>query len=596
MAPPRKENAEFFIHRHKLGGHVYAATRPAYINEKTGKRDHKVVHWGKIIDNVFVPNEDFFALTPEDRAKFMFPDDVDTGTIKQLLPSKKKRCAPKSKPVNRCRFYGDIWLLEQIVQKIHLKDILMEIFEQKEDIVNDLLTLAYYQCITGYSLNHVARWQRIEATPSDNPLTPSRVTRLTQKITEEHRIGLLKHLAKRVKKNNACAVDSTTVSSYGDLANTHWGYNKEGLDLEVTMESVVYSLDDHIPIYYRIFSGNYPDSMALSLILDDLRNAHFEDLIYITDRGYDSKRNFERYISEKKKAIMALKTTQGLPLKILRTFKPFEVYPEELEFDPRTGYYMKQFDEEYKVEESNGEVIAADNLKINIYLNTERRTHELNQLRKEINIQETDLRNFLDNHETLPCDAILKRNYSYYTLKYDPDTRVLVSYTLNQKKIEKKRLLSGFFSNATIGLELSALEAHLQYKLRDEQEKHFRKEKSMMSGDRIRASSEEGVAGRHFLLFLSLILSAYLTYTWKSTDLKKKLATTKDVLDEMRTIQLIERSEEQKTVTPFIGLQVDITEAFGFEFPPGCEPNYTSKQVLEKKRGRPKKPEVESCS
>ena len=66
----------------------------------------------------------------------------------------------------------------------------------------------------------------------------------------------------------------------------------------------------------------------------------------------------------------------------------------------------------------------------------------------------------------------------------------------------------------------------------------------MMSGDRICASSEEGAAGRHFLLFLSLILSAYLTYTWKSKDLKKHLATTKDVLDEMRTIQLIEYAED----------------------------------------------------
>ena len=350
MARPRKENAEFFIHRHKLGGHVYAATRPVYINEKTGKRDHTVVHWGKIIDNVFVPNEDFFELTPEERARFLSLDDVDTGTIKQLLPSKKKRNAPKPKPVNRCRFYGDIWLFEQIAHRFGLKDILMEIFEQKEDVVNDLLSLACYQCITGYGLNHVVRWQRVEVAPPDKPLTPSRVTRLTQKITEEHRIGLLKHLAKRVKKNNACAVDSTTVSSYGDLVNAHWGRNREGLDIEVTMKSIAYSLDNHIPIYYRIFSGNYPDIMALSLILDDLHNTHVEDLIYITDRGYDSKKNFERYIAEKKKAIMALKTGQGLPLQILCTFEPFEFYPKELEFDSRTGYYMKQFDEEYKVE------------------------------------------------------------------------------------------------------------------------------------------------------------------------------------------------------------------------------------------------------
>jgi hypothetical protein len=66
-----------------------------------------------------------------------------------------------------------------------------------------------------------------------------------------------------------------------------------------------------------------------------------------------------------------------------------------------------------------------------------------------------------------------------------------------------------------------------------------------------------------------------------------------EVLDEMRSIRLIEHTNRAKMITPFVGAQVDICEEFGFSIPEGCAPTYTSRHLPKRKRGRPPKPKTE---
>jgi hypothetical protein len=39
-----------------------------------------------------------------------------------------------------------------------------------------------------------------------------------------------------------------------------------------------------------------PDSRSIGVILTDLEHAGFKNLILVTDRGYDTLRNLEKYI------------------------------------------------------------------------------------------------------------------------------------------------------------------------------------------------------------------------------------------------------------------------------------------------------------
>ena len=100
-------------------------------------------------------------------------------------------------------------------------------------------------------------------------------------------------------------------------------------------------------------------------------------------------------------------------------------------------------------------------------------------------------------------------------------TRVIKSFELNEKKVAKARILSGFFAIMTYGLDYVAMITFYTYCLSDEQEKYFLQMKEQMVSDRQQNWSEEGKTGRLFILFVSLTLSSYVRHIWKSTKLYK---------------------------------------------------------------------------
>lgn len=142
-------------------------------------------------------------------------------------------------------------------------------------------------------------------------------------------------------------------------------------------------------------------------------------------------------------------------------------------------------------------------------------------------------------------------------------------------------------------LDLSAMETFHAYRLRDEQEKYFQQMKSQMICDRQRNWSEEGKTGRLFILFVSMVISSYVRHIWKAIGLNESFSSSMELLSEMRSIRCIEHTGKAKFITPFVGAQIDICKAFGFELPKGCSPDYISRQKQPRRRSRPRKKVVE---
>jgi hypothetical protein len=587
-------NAQYRVKPHNNGGYIYASTQPPYLDPDTGKKKYRYIHWGSVDDNCkFIPGHRFYQASPEERARLIFPENWDMSEAKKLT-GLRSAGRPAYDDDHQNRFYGDIWLLEQIAMKTGVRQDLESVFNGNREIVDDILTLAMFPYLTKFNYSRVARWQKIAAAPSSRELTPKAITLLSQAITEQHRMNLLRLRAAKLGKNELCAVDSTSRSAYGwSLADTRWGKNKDRLPLEQTLEVVVYTLSSHMPVYYRTFPGNMPDSRSLETILMDLEHAGFKDLILITDRGYESLRNLEKYILRGQSMIMCAKTGQKNVVKTIQGLKEFGARPEEMSVDPEAMVYHKQYEIDYEVESTGQATKMSDRLKLNLYFDPVRRGLELMELDIALSFQEAGLGKLLQSREVLGDDTWIKREFCYYKVAYDPATRVIKSYALNENKVSKARSLSGFFAIMTHGVDYGAMEAFRAYSLRDEQEKYFQQMKDQMVADRQRNWSEEGKTGRLFILFVSLILSSYVRHIWKSTKLHEVFSSSLDVIDEMRTIRLIEHTNRAKVITPFVGAQVDICEAFGFDIPEGCAPTYVSRQKPARKRGRPPKKAVE---
>jgi hypothetical protein len=579
---------------HITHGYRYASTQPAYIDPDSGERKYRRVHWGTVDENLkFIPGPQFYQASPEDRVLLVFPGDWDMSEAEKFSGLR-----PPGRPAydgeHQNRFYGDIWLLEQITLKTGIRQDLEAVFRGNREIVDDIITLAIFPYITKFNYSRVARWQKIAAAPSSRELTTKAITLLTQSITEQHRMDLLGLRAARLGKDELCAVDSTSRSAYGwSLADIRWGKNRDHLPLEQTLEVVVYTLSSHMPVYYRTFPGNMPDSRSLETILTDLEHAGFKDLVLITDRGYESLRNLEKYILRGQSMVMCAKTGQQNVAKVIQGLGEFGARPEEMQIDPDAMVYFQQYGIDYEVESTGRTTKMSDRLKLNLYFDPVRKGLELMELDIALSFQETALGEFLENNEILGDDAWIKREFCYYKVSYDPATREIKSYERDEKKVSKARSLSGFFAIMTHGVDYGAMDAFRAYRLRDEQEKYFQQMKDQMVADRQRNWSEEGKTGRLFILFVSLILSSYVRHIWKTTRLKKMFCSSLDIVDEMRPIRLIEHTNRAKAITPFVGAQVDICEVFGFKIPDGCAPAYVSRQKQPRKRGRPPKKAVE---
>ena len=567
MARPIDPKAQYRIAIHNIGGHRYASTQPPYRDPVTGKLKHKRVHWGVLDDgNKFIPGSKYIFAPIEERSKLVFPDDWDMSELEKLSGGRKPgRPAIESQDENR--LYGDIWLMERVAEATGIRDDLMKTFDGNREIVDAVLALAYFPMSGRGTYDHLSAWARIAKTPYGGDLSSPNITALTQSITERNRMDLFRLRAKRLGKDELCAVDSTSRSAWGgSLPDIRFGKSKDRLPLPQTVEVVVYTLSGHMPVYYRTFPGNIPDSRSLETVLADLKNAGFRDLILITDRGYESVRNLEAYIDKGQPMIMGTKVGQSHVRREIDGFGSFGHHPEAMEIDPAERIYFKQYELEYRVEGKRENIKKSDKLRLNLYFDPVRRSQELIDLDVALKEQRESLEGILRDGMPLDDDATIKRIYRFYDLVYDGETRKLQSFSMNEKKVERARRESGFFANTTHGVDFDAMTAQNHYKLRDEQEKYFAMMKGIMGADRQRNWSELGKEGRLLILFVAQVIGCYMAYVRK-TKLDREFHSLQSVLDEMRPIRYIEHPNTKAAVTPFVGSQIKICEAFGFDIP-----------------------------
>ena len=113
------------------------------------------------------------------------------------------------------RLYGAFWLLERISRECGLYDDLTETFGGNMAKVNEVLSLAFFPYLSGKNYNRFARWQNANKTLLDYPLKPSAITRLTQSITDNDRMNLIKLRLNRLPEGARLDCDSTSRSAWG---------------------------------------------------------------------------------------------------------------------------------------------------------------------------------------------------------------------------------------------------------------------------------------------------------------------------------------------------------------------------------------------
>ena len=172
MPRPVDPSSQFRVKPHVTHGYTYASTRSPCIDPDTGKKKFPYIHWGTVNEEMkFIPGTPFYQATPEERAQLVFPEEWDMSAAESLTGLRKPG-RPAYEDVCQNRLYGDIWLLEQIADKLGIRQDLEAVFGGNREIVDDIITLAIFPYITRFTYNRVARWQSVAGASSSRVLTP----------------------------------------------------------------------------------------------------------------------------------------------------------------------------------------------------------------------------------------------------------------------------------------------------------------------------------------------------------------------------------------------------------------------------------------
>lgn len=558
---------------HRTGNHVYASTQGSYIDEQTGAKKYRRTHWGTLCDETrFVPNEKFLLLEPEERSRFVYPEDWDLSEIK-ALPTHRTAGRPRYVEADKDRLYGDIWLMEQVAQKLGLLADLETVFGGNREKALDVLSMSMYAYLTQQAYCHMAKWQDIARFPAVHKLTSPAITALAQSITEQNRMDLFRCRRARLGKQRLCALDSTTRTGVGHtLSDLRIGKSKDGSFRRQTTEVVVYSLDTHEPIYYRTFPGNMKDSSSLRIILSDLRHAGIKDVILVTDRGYECARSIDRCIVTGQALVTAANIRQKPILNRIREIGNVDGFePEGMTWLTEYKVYARQYDLKQCLRNRGGRHAASDRYKLNLYLDPVLRTEKRAELHQILREQEEKLQRLMDAGAAVSDQKL--REFGYYRVKRNSKTQAIESFERDEEKVRRADETFGFFANMTLGVDYSAEEALSVYHLRDEQEKYFYDMKTRLHADRQHNWSEAGLRGIRFIEFVALIMVSYIKHVWRSSEiLRTKFPTVFDMLLEMRPIHCIEHTSRTRVITPFVGKQKTVCLEFGFDVPSDCSP------------------------
>ena len=588
--PPRSDGKQQ-VYLYTCKGYRYASTQPVVIDPETGKKKLTRVLWGKVSESlVFTPNKTYLLADEKSRSMLDFPSAWDISVISEPaedpkeVPVKASRGRPSYEGQDVNRLYGDVWLLEQICDKTGLKADLLQVFDGDRQQVADLLTLAFFPYLTGYTYNRVQRWQRITKAPSHRSLSPEAITLFMQSITEQHRMDLFRLRNTRLSEHDFLAVDSTSRSCHGtSLSSARWGKNKEGDKMRQTNELVVYGLKSHMPVYYRQFPGNTPDTRTVDVLLTDLSHAGFSKVPLVMDRGYSSIASLELLLKKAHPFVLCTKVGWSLVSTVIDALniRKDGTRPECFILDPQYKLYRYQQEIPYALMRNGGRTEEVTGLMLNLYYDPLRRGAEIMQVDIDRHNQELDLQAIVT--EGLEVNAKeAKKSFPYYQITYNEQQNRILAFSLDKPALAKAVRLSGFIGILSYKVEGDAKKIWDIYHLRDEQEKLFSQMKTQIAARRTRAWSEEAHEGRLLVLFTALTFSSYLRHIWKTTDLHEKFSSSLEVLDEMRSIRCIEHTGRAKKVTPFIAKQLAICKSFDFEVPKGCKPAGNRRRKIKK--------------
>ena len=508
----------------EIGGRLYVYEYKSIWNKQKQRSEQKRVYIGRIINDVFVPNEKYL-LTQE-----LHKAERATFSGQRL-------------------FAGATYLLDQISDSLGLEADLKYCFPH---IYQEILSLSYYLALEPASpLYRFKRWAACHQHPGHKEISSQRSSELLGMITEAAKTEFLHRQARRRVENEYWFYDCTSISSYSQqLKQVKYGKNKEGDCLAQINLALLLGGVSGLPAYYRKLPGNITDVMTIQSLLKGIDGLNPGNIRVVMDRGFYSAQNTDDLYNSQHSFIMgakiSLKYIQAVLDSQRATFEQFENY------DAESALFIKRRRIDWPPAGIKSACPEKRSLFIHFYYNSQLAADEKTRFLKTLDIwqNELSLGKRRKEHE---------KSYAKYF--YLQGTTIKAK----QAVIDQATKNDGFFVLLT-NEEIDSTEALKIYRSKDLIEKSFSDLKERLNMRRACVSSEENLEGKLFIQYIGLIYLSYIKRAMDKAGLFKHY-TMQELFDELDVIELYKPSNTAAYYGEITDKQKKIFSALGVKAP-----------------------------
>ena len=478
-------------------------------NDK-GQPDNKRILIGKKEGDFLVPNHNYFDIFKVDKPE------------KEVIISDITRI-------------GNYILFDKITETLDIKFMLKSIFPEN---YNNLLTIALYMLTNNKAMMYLEDYQEENKTYS-KIITSQQSSEIFKNIYLNNRNDFFKKWIKKTKKDEYIAYDITSISSYA-TANEYveYGYNRDGEDLAQVNLGVYFGESSKLPIYYNLYSGSINDKTYLQYMVQGAKEQNINHAKLVLDTGFFSESNL-RYMADN--SITFIICMQNINF-IKEKIRKGNIVSSANSIKGR-DVYGKAFEYPFK----NKKFVA------HVYYDNDKKSVEEKNLYKLIDKYEEELTTLKTITETTS-----KKYRKFFDIIINEDETF--TYIKNHELIDDFRQYLGYFACLSND-DLSSTEVLEIYRKKDIIEKHYDNLKNFIDCNRFRVHSAEGLDGKIFINFISLICKSYIEDIMKR-HFGEIIVSVNKTLEELAKIKMIKVNNKKRLVQPLTKKQKEILKAF----------------------------------
>jgi transposase len=474
---------KLIVRTQNIKGVEYVYEDIPYWDKSKKSNRHKRDYIGKLgHDGEFIPNKKYLA--------------------RQNKPADKGDAAPTLTPARRT-YFGATHLLDEISRIAGIEDDLSICFPDTHKM---LMSIAYYLVLESDSpMYRFDRWSFDHWHPYGEVISSQRISDLLRDIPEQAKLEFFKRQSLRRQEKEYLAYDTTSVSSYSEFIRAvRYGKNKDNDDLPQVNMALVFGEESGMPVYYRILPGNITDVMTIRKLLKDIDFIQINKLKLVLDRGFYSASNINALYKGHHKFLLSVKINNAFISGFLEDAKTR--MHDFAHYDANLDVYHFGSMQEWPYEQSDryGNIAIKESRRIyvHIYYNGQRAEDEKTRFYKSLVGAEVAIRTGSKLTETQ-----LSLIEKYFIVKETPKRGIQIKY--NDEAIIKHTDRFGYFALLSNEVKDSP-EALEIYRKKDMVEKAFDNLKERLGMKRTTVFSDQALAGKLFIQFLSLIFISYI--------------------------------------------------------------------------------------